>query len=185
VNEKLGTVQGNIGVSESHRWILDHPDWLDTVFQAERLRYWQEMSSLQASELVLLLHLYGSDPMLAEVATFQDLYASPGPNFDYGNAYGSQAEIALIGLSARNNPKLGMHGFDMAFLQILRTLSRQKTDPSTAEPFYRLPRILRVDKETLLPHDMTTWPEFSALAQGLTARLARVNTSNSRRAITY
>jgi NACHT domain len=99
-NRLIGKIQSN-HISESHHWLLDHPERIQPEILAKRLRKWRSMSPFQATELIHLLHASGPNTLLVEMAANTDMYTATGPSFDSGEAYNSQTEIALIGLSRR------------------------------------------------------------------------------------
>jgi len=123
----VGKIASNLRVSEAHGWLNGYSARLDVVSLVERLRAWRTMNSIQISELIHLLHSFAPDTVLAEMASDTDMYTAPGPTFETGS-YGSQAEVALIGLSHSaiverpNSP-----GFNAALLQVLRALVNSKS----------------------------------------------------------
>ena len=90
------------------------------------------MTPLQAAELILILHAHAPDTVLAEITFDADMYVPPCPNgFPWGS--GSQEEIASLALRGKvqliastiswtRQWRVGSQGFDMALLQVLRTL---------------------------------------------------------------
>lgn len=102
-NSSVGKIESNIALSEAYWWLLNSPDLLDASMLIERLRSWQSMTPNQVVELFYLLHAFGSDGVLAQVAELTNIYASVGPAFQNKRVtYDSQAEIAFIGLMNMN-----------------------------------------------------------------------------------
>lgn len=157
--------------SEAHHWLAEHPERLDTVSLAQRLREWRKMKPAQAADLIHLLHAYGQGSVLAELATDAAMYSAPGPRIGGANI---QAEIALIGLSRQKfEGSASTAGVDAALLQILRTLSDPKYIMRFVELyFYHFSAFLERRRTAPPPQDSATWPEFSSLARQLAERLA-------------
>jgi hypothetical protein len=135
-------------LSQSYAWLFEHPEFIDEITLARRLSQWRKMISTQTTELIYLLHVFGSNNVLSNVAVEPDLYSAPGPTLGSGSErYGSLAEIALRGLAYRllekpqrilNDVLLGiLHSFvasellsrDLTWeiVQILRTASVDST----------------------------------------------------------
>lgn len=137
----------------------------------EKLSGRATMSPFQVAEAMHLLHLYGSDDVLAQLAQEPDLYELPGPRSDPTYKYDSQAEIALIGLQYRGEGspgRLGSPGVDAALLRTLSVLCQQEimTDRGV---------IHRIGSEFMngeYPGDPASWPLFASLARRLADRLA-------------
>lgn len=141
------------------------------------------MMPVQTAELISLLHAYGQDSVLAELATDAAMYAAPGPKITrLGLGYGSQAEIALMGLRQRKFEKsASSSGVDAVLLQILRTLSDSKYIGFADEVLFPLSDFLEERSTAPLPQDIATWPDFSSLARRLTERLAKMKKYESER----
>jgi hypothetical protein len=166
-NQSLGKIGSNMGLSESHRWLLGHHEMLNFSLLMERIRNWRSMNPFQASELIHLIHRFAPDNMLAEVAIDADMYKAPGPNVGDMERYRSQAIVALIGLEIRGDEILPYSkGFDSALLQILRTLTKLGGLELSSEGISCSKAIFeRIFKKQYLPNDSLTWQEFAALAR--------------------
>ena len=135
------------------------------------------MKPVQAAELIHLLHAHGQDGLLAELATDAAMYAAPGPKSTRAveEYYGSQAEIALMGLEWREfENSASTPGVDAALLQILRTLSDPKYMGFVDSTLDSLPGFLGRRSAAPLPQDVATWPKFASLARRLAERLAEM-----------
>ena len=125
------------------------------------------MNSIQISELIHLLHSFAPDTVLAEMASDTDMYTAPGPTFETGS-YGSQAEVALIGLSHSaiverpNSP-----GFNAALLQVLRALVNSKSIRFDLGFSISILSLLERLGKPPLPQDAPTRLEFASLARRL------------------
>ncbi len=171
----VGKTVSELGISEAHRWLHRHPDALDATCLAERLRGWQKMNPGQAAELIHLLHAHGRGNVLAEIASDTDMYAAPRPELAKPTVHGSQAEVALIGLSHRSIRQSDLPDIDTAFLQVLRTLSDPKNSLASGQEFLiSIPMVLEKRGKEGPPQDAATWPEFASLARGLLERLAKI-----------
>lgn len=159
---------------------------MDIKSIAKRLRTWHTLSPFQAAELIHLVHAYAPDAMLAAIATDASMYRAPGPRFEQGEIYGSQAVIALLGLTIR--PKLEAlsisEGFDLAFLQILHTFLDSK-EIDLRSRYYPLAgpleRLLTKRRKVAPPHDAATLSEFARLARQLAGRLETIRNTGQPR----
>ena len=121
-NSFVGKTKSAKFLSQSHAWLMAHPNFIDETALVRRLSRWQKMFPTETSELIHLLHRFGSNDALAKMSTNPELHNAPGPTLRSGSEqYGSLAEIALIGLSLRelDTPQ---HIFSDALLQIFRSL---------------------------------------------------------------
>jgi hypothetical protein len=167
-NLYVGQTQGESRNSEAWYWLLEHPQFLDGVCVARRLRGWRRLRPSQTGELIHLLHARAPDALLAEIAGDADLYAGPGPE----DLAGSQAESALAGLSLRPGVLLASTGVEAAWLRILRTFAY--VENCDLGLLFRVV-VGRFVVERLssgrLPPTVATWPEFAASARRLAKRL--------------
>ncbi len=115
-------------VTESHRWLLGHPELIEVQTLAHRLHNWPRLNPFQTGELIHLAHACLPDRVLAQVCD-KRLYAANGPAFRR-EGYGSQAEVALLGLVNRRGQRpqdkaarVFSEEFDAALLNILEALS--------------------------------------------------------------
>ena len=169
----LGKIETDISLSETLLWLADNADLLDVAMIFSRFQQWPEMKAHQISEYVLLLHTFGSEDILAEMARDSSLYLAPGPVYsETEDKYETQAEVALIGLSVRNYmvQPIGTQTLDLVLLQILRAVTQQASiqnlhsDANVRSLFeYRL--------KLGLPQDAQIWPEYASLARQLSKRL--------------
>ncbi len=98
-NLHVGTVEIPNDLSGAYGFLWNHEDLFDITNGTRRLKAWREMTPMQVTELVHLIHSYAREDALAEVAAWTEMYESCGPRFDPGYEYTCQAEIALIGLA--------------------------------------------------------------------------------------
>lgn len=126
--------------------------------------------------MVLLLHYHGPDEVLAEIANSTKIYTAPGPKFA-DDAYGSQAEIALIGLSNREIEKTtSSSGFETALLGILRVLLNS-TGINLHDFQFSIGTLLTKE---WLPQDAAVRPEFASLARRLAKHLENIKPVKSK-----
>jgi NACHT domain-containing protein/NACHT conflict system protein len=161
----IGRIKGDLGLSEAHGWLQEQPEALDSSVLLRTLSGWSNLTPVQISELVHLIHLHGPDSALLEVAADNALYGSPGPRFRGGvEEYSSQAGIALIGLGMRSISFIGSPGVDAAWLRILEILT---TRPQHRRDFAFLDieRLLFKEKRARLPKSRSRWPHYASLAR--------------------
>ncbi|MCP4694233.1 MAG: hypothetical protein GY859_39735, partial [Desulfobacterales bacterium] len=137
-NDLIGRIKSGIALSEAYRWLLRNLGYENIELIASRLTKWDEMNPVALCELIYFLHRSGPDSNLMEIASRSELYSAPGPDFGAGVNYGSQAEVALIGLCDRLRILPDSPGIDAAFFQILRTMSIRELGPET----FRIERLL-------------------------------------------
>ena len=180
-NVCLGKINSELTVSEAYWWLERHSEQMDVVALAERLREWRNMRPAQLTELLVLLHAYGSDTVLEEVAMDADMYAAPGPQFGSGVSCSSQAEVALMGLEMRQLERgRSSPGVDATLLQILRTLVDVDEINSHTDFHYCVFSFLAQYRQADLSKDAATWSEFSSLARRLAQRFAGTKGRNPR-----
>jgi energy-coupling factor transporter ATP-binding protein EcfA2 len=121
-NSSVGRIKSSIRVSEAFYWLRRHSELLDMRALSERFREWYKMNPYEMAELIYLLHRFGPDNVLEELASDVARYSEPGPDFGYSEKYSSQGEIAFLGLLDNKDSSLGRIGFDAALLQFLRTI---------------------------------------------------------------
>lgn len=161
-NFSAGKTQSQQNLSESCRWLETHSDQMDADVLIKKR--WQELNPYQITELVYLLHAFGGEQVLKELKSHVGVYAAPGPRFsrndDVYETYGSQAEIALLGLGKRDGPIP-----DELLLPILRALSNSRQ----IEPHFVSFEGFQKWSKTL-PQDMSNLPEFASLTRRLANR---------------
>ena len=87
-----------------------------------QLREWRKMRTMQLSELLALLHMYGSDAVLAEIALDTDIYTHLGLSLKVEWIMARRQRLLYIGLRLRSEERRSAPGIDTALLQILRAL---------------------------------------------------------------
>lgn len=172
-NSSVGKLVSDNFLSESYSWLIDgHPDLIDEAAILPRLQKWRELSPTQITELIHILHAFGSSRVLSEMATDPDMYEAPGPEFKDGGSYNKQAEIALLGLARRKRSIPS--GFIAAALQVIRTLSSSNNRVSV----FAIPSFinnLMKELPTLSALDQNTKSEISSLTRQWAATLAKIN----------
>jgi hypothetical protein len=99
--EEFAPIANDAVGQSSHRpchafqWLWEHPDIIDFAHMMRRLRRASAISPSQAAELVILIHAFGSDEVLAEMAKEPAVYALPGRE-----GYETQARQAIEVLEA-------------------------------------------------------------------------------------
>lgn len=168
-NQCLGRIESDLSVSAAHNWLCMHLDWLDVTTLTARLEAWREMSTFQLAEIIHVLHLRCPDEVLSELAAAPDIYEAPGPGFSSHSraAYGSQAEIALIGLENRQmEVSEGLAGFETALLRILCTLVDKKNISQFT--FFSIDGLIKtLLKMKWLPQDVAARLELVSLTRRL------------------
>lgn len=128
-NSFVGRISSNF-LSEAYVWLLDNPQNINERQFMKHLREWRKLSPMQICELIHLTHSRGTDELLVYIAVEFDMYKAPGPKFEQNQAYESQAEVALIGLSDklryRREGVFIKPGIGRTLLQIFRVLSKQE-----------------------------------------------------------
>lgn len=154
------------GISEAYRWLFRNSIMLEIRTISERLREWRKMNPFQIAELSHLLHSYGPDKILSEIAVDINMYSAPGPKFSDGTQYYSQAEIVLNALMYRNLKLSKSSGFDTIFFHIINTFICSKE--FGYHLFFNFVEFLEMlIKTEYHPQDVTTWPEFASLSRKL------------------
>jgi hypothetical protein len=96
------------GLSESFRWLQRNPEAVNFEIQARKLKSRRKLSPKGISELLYLVHAFGSESELMQLASDVAIYEERGPTLgSFG--YSCQAEIALLGLLNRNRPLVLMN----------------------------------------------------------------------------
>jgi hypothetical protein len=181
-NYYIGRVKDKVNnLTESFFWFTGNEEMCDFLTLAKRLKKWREMNIFQVSELMHILHRCGPDNILSEISYDNDIYSMPGPKFSEVT-YCTQAEIVVHALANRDfiSLDLGSNGFDLSFLQVMRTLSCSKT---MGEPFLYFLVILlkKIVKSKYLLEDFSIWPEFALLSRKLADRLEKIIDKNEER----
>lgn len=162
-NSFIGKINSNF-VSESYRWLYDNPKKIGEPYIMKRIREWRKLSPIQVGELVHLTHSCGTDELLADIATEFDMYRAPGPKFEGGMTYESQAEVAFRGLGDRLRileQKRIKAGAEKALLQAMRVISQQERYNSY---LFDRPNLFR-DGSLQFPEKVEAWAEFISLTQ--------------------
>ncbi len=135
------------------------------------------MNPLQLTELIHLLHKYGSGSVLEEIAATTRIYAAPGPIFGKRPIYNSQAEIAIIGLSNRDIHDIQYSkGFESTLIKILNTLLLKTINPSNMELRHETANFLdELHNKKWIPRSITTPLELASLAHKLAKRYKKSN----------
>jgi hypothetical protein len=163
-NLLVGRANTRSTLSESYFWLNEHGARINSPELTKRLKTWRTLNSFQICELVYLIHRYGTDRLVAAVASDPDVYKAPGPRFA-SEAYISQAEIALMGLSGTS---LVGPGRSKALLEVLRVIAQQENLTS----WHTVWGVVTVSK-IKIPSDVTIWPECIALSRRLGDRLRK------------
>ncbi|UCH96798.1 MAG: NACHT domain-containing protein, partial [Candidatus Aminicenantes bacterium] len=176
-NRSIGRIESDFFLSESYRLLCDIPKFLDVNILTQKLQSWKKMNPIQLTELLILLHKSSSDNVLNEIAKKYEIYEAPGPKFQEGEQYGSQAEVALIGIKLRldnlDKRLLPGEGFEMVLVKILNSLfnSSQIYDRFF---FYRVNRILKKFlKIEWIPTKVITPLELAALVRKLAEKIKK------------
>ena len=170
-NSGLGCGVSTINVSEAFIWLRDHPREIDLNHLAHRIREWTKLTPEQVCEIQIFLHGWGHDKHLSTIAHDHNFYASPGPSFA-GDHVATQAEIALIWLSKREDFGIAAR---QALLQALRVLTTYSEWNSWA-----LSDIF--PKLAVKPNlgSANTWRELLALTHKLTTSLEKLKKSGTK-----
>jgi hypothetical protein len=170
---RAGKIKSKNALSESYRWLYEHPNALNENMLFEQLQDWRTMSAVQVCELNSLLHRYGSSSTLIKIADDTDMYMAAGIEFSDFENYGIQAEIALMGLSERASESISLSGIIAVTPHILRALSTTKyayaeiVEDTFIHQFLRWARGLES-----LQHDPSKF-EIAAAARQLARKWAR------------
>ena len=174
----IGKTSEGHGISEAISWLLSHRQLVNVTALTGRLRGWRRMRPNQVSELILLVHAYSPDTVLAEMASDNDVYKAPNARSFRGQAYVPHAAFALLGLSMRTLEEPSTSpGIDATFLQILRTLTELKNGADLAQ-YSNLTTFLEWRSKAPLPQEAATWPKFASLARCLAIRLAKMKSQD-------
>lgn len=101
LNQIRGQIESTFQVSNAYYWLFFHPQALDAERLVQQLQGWRSMTPLQMCELSHIVHCHGSEAVLVAMASDAEMYAAPGPKFRHESNYGSQGEVAVLGLSSR------------------------------------------------------------------------------------
>src|SRR5262249_29934646 len=80
-NECVGMVRSSLGVSEAHKWLREKPQALNWDRQCLKLKDWRKLSPNNLGELLHLVHAFGPEPVVAQVASDAAIYKQQGPSF--------------------------------------------------------------------------------------------------------
>jgi NACHT domain-containing protein len=165
-NARIGTARTDLGLSESYFWLLGHHNKTKWPQLVRRLKQWRELTPMQTSELVFLIHLRSDDTVVAEVAKDGEMYKARGPKFASGPSSDTQAVVALLGLTKGTRGEPIGEGVQTALLQVLRVITRRRTLPANSSLGLR--KLFTFKR----PADVSTWPEYISLARKLAAQLS-------------
>lgn len=167
-NSMIGRVASELFYNGACMWLSQHSKHLDLAALSKRLQAWRTMPPMQVTELVMLLHKAGKPSMIAKFAQDSALYSSPANRF-YAEG-GTQADVAIAGLSSRSIGRQVPLGVDAAFLQILRVFKARGTILYTTP----LLRFLN-NRGMVLPRSSEVWTEFVQLSRDLARNIAMNN----------
>ena len=152
-------------------------DAMQVKFLMDKLQGWRKLTPFQIGGMLYLIHSKGSDMLLTEVATWNDLYAAPGPKFSTTNEYASQAEVAFAGLAHSDHQRFlrgpNKQVPEKALLSILTILADRRN---------KLSRRFLVDELVLgifkyfrehryIPRNINACRKFVSVARKLAERL--------------
>jgi hypothetical protein len=162
-NALIGLADSSVDFSESYWWLLLYPERANFAQLAKRLKRWRELTPMQVTELVFLIHHFGDDKIIGEVAKNDDMYNLPGPKLKAIRDYQTQAEVAFLALygGPSDHRRIG-RGAQKALLQILRVFAREK---KLNEGFYFGLMTLLTESRFKQPADVSTWPEYVSLVR--------------------
>lgn len=100
-NTLVGTIRTNLGTSGALNWLFLNLKHVDRDRLRDRLSHRTTENTFQLAELIYLAFVSFDVEDLARLADDSELLNSPGPCFESGAGYSSQAAIALIGLADR------------------------------------------------------------------------------------
>ena len=173
-NALIGCVISNMYLSEAYIFLSLNPTRVNINLLLERLQKWENMTPVQVSEIIYLLHTFAPDEILADVAKNMDLYTSIGPTLRDTQIYYSQAEIAFMGLSSRDFAKRRVaEEFEAVFRIVMSILCNSE---SLSSPALRsVERFLQTEiTEVLTLQNFETKQEFALLARKFATHLKRV-----------
>jgi len=174
-NLALGTLKYK-STSFSCEWLVVNPEQIDWKLLMDKLQGWRELTPFQIAEMFHLIHSEGSDMLLTEVATWNDLYAAPGPKFPQVE-YAFQAEVAFAALAHSDHRRFlrgsNKQGLEKALLSILTILADRRN---------KLSRRFLVDELVLgifkyfrehryIPRNINACRKFVSVARKLAERL--------------
>ena len=160
-NRCLARIKGEIGLSEAFGWLQVNPGHLNSKRQAEKLLRRAKMSPFQLTELVYLIHAHAPFQILVKIAEKDAIYRAEGPKFSRGENYGTQAEIALLGLGRRT-----LRIPDAVILKVFRVFT-EHSDNTVDDSFFHFGSGLR----DFIPREAATARELLVLLRGLSERL--------------
>ncbi|MDJ0901412.1 MAG: NACHT domain-containing protein [Xenococcus sp. MO_188.B8] len=141
-NNFIGKIKTNIFTSNAYFYLLNNPEVIDFDALENKIKSWKQLTPIQISELINIIHGDAPDSLLQKISQDQALYRSPGVKFKTRNQeYTSQADIALLGLSERDLTKSkNTYGFESSLLVVLEAISINLSTESiiTVLAFYRL-----------------------------------------------
>lgn len=169
-NLLVGVAAHGLDTSGAYTWFCVNPNFLNEAILLRRIGDWRRMHPIQLGELVHLLHQHGSAKSLMQLARIPELYSAPGPTFGPGRpAYGSQAEIALMGLLGRDLKSPPTQAWELAVLEILRVLSKANLGDQNGFIF-SLTRVLERFVTIPPPRDPDLRLEYMKLARKLAGK---------------
>ena len=180
-NASVGRIASENAVSEAFRWLsFFFPESLDFSVLSAQFGAWRSLTPTLAVELVFLSHRYGAGALLESISRESALYSSPGPQFEHGERYGSQAEVALMSLCERDvsTSTSGdtFSGLYAAFSSVLRVLVELPSQLGGSFidwlAYSSFPDILSKFQRAGLPTNAETCSELSSLIRRLAKRLA-------------
>jgi hypothetical protein len=161
-------------LSEASFWIFGNKNQFDEKYFFKSFQGWRKMNPFQLSEFIWLFHSFASNETLIKIASFPDIYSAPGPNFSTTFNYVSQADVALIGLGHRQK-FLDSIGFEISFLNILRTLCKPKIIFGLIRLDFIFADFVEKFNPKKLPQTQENWFEFSSLSRSLTKRIIKID----------
>ncbi len=166
-NSSVGTINSQIRLSESYRWLQENPMKIDWPLLTERVRGKEALNPFQLTELIYLVHCYGPDSVLLAIAQNAHLYSEPGLLVN-----NNQAEIALMGLSTRPEDMLQPSpGLDKALINIFRSLQEVKS----FDAIILFNSSFLTALQQYIPLNEETWPEYASLARAISKIIERQN----------
>lgn len=106
-NSLIGRISTNLGVSEAYWWLIDNVSSIDENTLRRTLANWRNLHPVGLSELVYLIHQWGSEKLFRYLFNMSEIYSVEGPSFqrerkdEDQEKYGIQAVIASMAFSGR------------------------------------------------------------------------------------
>jgi hypothetical protein len=95
VNDCVATCRDDL--SHAFRWLQEHGKFVDPARLFEKMKVRKELTPYQLTEIVYLLHRFGTDDVLLKTAACEGIYLSKAVE-----EYNTQAVIAFLGLAYRS-----------------------------------------------------------------------------------